>query len=62
MRKLLSHFRKCKHDNISWVFTLRTHDDKRRTRTYVVCFDCYQRIEYDWDTMTIGKPIRQRVA
>ena len=47
---------RCKHANLSRPITPVTLP-RDGAATYVVCFDCGQRLVYDWKEMRLGRPV-----
>lgn len=55
MLRLLSSLFSCRHKRIGSV---RTNPKTRLS--HVQCFDCGRNVEYDWDTMQIGRVLEDQ--
>ena len=58
MLKLLARLFGCRHANTTRAFTPRYGWTRR---TYIVCLDCGQRLEYNLETMRAGGALPERI-
>ena len=52
----------CSHQRTTFPITrgrklVGAHIAAARNRTYVVCLDCGQEFDYDWQSMRVGEPV-----
>ena len=51
---------RCSHKHLTRPITLVDGSGGQRRGTYVGCLDCGAELPYNWDTMRVARPIRQR--